>query len=72
MIAALEVVKQGTLVLRAALMYEIPKQTLYDRVNGRVKHETLPGSKPYLSTREESELAEFIVAKQKHPRRTKK
>ena len=62
MIAALEAVKKGTPVLRAALMYEIPKQTLYDRVNGRVKHGTLPGPKPYLSKREESELAEFIVS----------
>ena len=62
MIAVLEAVKQGTPVLRAALMYEISKQTLYDRVNGRVKHGTLPGPKPYLSKREESKLAEFIVS----------
>ena len=62
MIAALEAVKNGTPVLRAALMYKIPRQTLYDRVSGRVKHGTLPGPKPYLSKREESELAEFIVS----------
>ena len=46
MIAALEAVKKGTPILCAVLIYEIPRQTLYYRVSGRVKHGMLQGPKP--------------------------
>ena len=46
MIAALEAVNKGTPILRAVLIYEIPRQTLYYWVSGHVKHGMLQGSKP--------------------------
>ena len=37
MVSALEPVKSGMSVLRAAKLYDVPKSTLRDRVKGRVK-----------------------------------
>ena len=45
-------------VLCAAVMYNIPRQILYDRVKGYVTHGSLLGSGYYLSNCEENELAE--------------
>ena len=39
----------------------MPRQTLRDRVSGRVTHGTKPGPKPYLSSTEEKELGSFLV-----------
>ena len=61
--AALNAVKSGTPVLRAAKEHGIPRQTLNDRVSGRVVHGTKPGPRPYLSSQEEKELSNFDVAK---------
>jgi len=59
--AAMEAVKNGTPVFRAAREHDVPRQTLNDRMTGRVVHGTKPGPQPYLSSREESELASFLV-----------
>ena len=59
--AALDAVKSGVSVLRAAREHCVPRQTLRDRVSGRVIHGTKPGPKPYLSSVEETELAHFLV-----------
>lgn len=39
----------------------MPRQTLRDRVSGRVTHGTKPGPKPYLSSVEEHKLGNFLV-----------
>ena len=47
-------------VLCAAVMYNIPRQILSDRVKGYVTHGSLLGSGYYLSNCEENELAEWM------------
>ena len=61
MVSALEAVKSGMSVLRAATLYDVPKSTLRDRVNGRVKHGEKPGPNTYLSSAEEEELTSFLM-----------
>ena len=41
--------------------FGVPRQTLSDRVNGKVVHGTNPGPKPFLSAVEEKELSNFLV-----------
>ena len=43
MVAALQAVKWGEIILRAAQTYGIPRSTLQDRVSGRVTHSVKPG-----------------------------
>lgn len=59
MLGALDAVKNGTPVLYAAREHGVPRQTLNDRISGRVVHGTKPGPKPYLSQPEEKELSFF-------------
>ena len=47
--------------MRAACEHGVPRQTLRDRVSGKVIHCTKPGPKPYLSPVEEKELANYLV-----------
>ena len=61
MLAALDAVKCDASVLRAARQHGVPRQTLRDRVSGRVTHSTKPGPKLYLSSVEEKELGSFLV-----------
>ena len=61
MLSALEAVKTGEPILRAARIYGVPRATLQDRIHGRVTHGTNPGPKPYLSRLEEKELSNFVV-----------
>ena len=53
MVAAMEAVKGGESILRAAKTHGVPRSTLQDRVNRKVTHGTKPGPKPYLSNAEE-------------------
>jgi len=39
----------------------VPKSTLHDRISGKVRRGDKPGPKPYLSSTEEKELADFLV-----------
>ena len=55
MLAALEAVRGGCSVKRAAL------EQLYDRHAGRVVHGTNPGPQPYLTKDEEVELGDFVI-----------
>ena len=57
MLLAMEAVKNGTPVQRAAKLHGVP---LRDRISGQVQHGRKPGSSPYLSNAEEKELATFI------------
>ena len=62
MVAAIDAVKDGTMgVLRAAKQYGAPRQTLGDRVSGKVIHGTNPGPKPFQTAVEEKELSSFLV-----------
>ena len=59
---AIAAVKNGQIkVIRATKVYSVPKSTLHDLVSGKVKHGDKPGPKPYLSSTEEEELADFLV-----------
>ena len=62
MVAAMDSVKGGVPIKRAALEYGVPRTMLSDRVNGRVVHGDKPGPRPYLSQSEEGNLSEFIQA----------
>ena len=57
---ALDAVKSGVSVMRAACEHGVPRQTLRDR-SEKVLHGTKPGPKPYLSPVEEKELANYLV-----------
>ena len=58
---SIEAVKSGSTILRAANLHGVPRQTLQDRISGRVTHGQNPGSKPYLSPTEEKDLAGFLI-----------
>ena len=49
MVAALNAVKGGETILRAARTYGVPRSTLQDRVHGKVTHGVKPGPTPYLA-----------------------
>ena len=62
MIEAMEAVKAGRLdVNKAAEAYNVPKTTLKNRLSGRVKHGTKLGPVLYLTSSEETELANFLI-----------
>ena len=54
-------VEEGTSIRKAAGMFSVPRATLHDRVSGRVKMDSKPGRKPYLSIKEEEELVSFLL-----------
>ena len=54
-------VEKGTSIRKAAEMHGIPRSTLHDHVSGRVEMYRKPGPCPYLSSKEEEELATFLV-----------
>jgi transposase-like protein len=56
MIAAMEAVKDGVSISRAAKEHGVPRTTLQDRHLGKISHGTKPGPKPYLKKNEEKEL----------------
>ena len=49
MAAALEAVKGGETILRAAQTYGVPRSTLQVGVHGKVTHGVKPGPRPYLA-----------------------
>ena len=61
MAAAIDAVKGCESVLRAAKQFGVPRQTLGDRVSGKVVHGTNPGPKPFLTAVEEKELSNVLV-----------
>ena len=61
MLAAIEAVENGCGTNQAAKEHGVTKSTLKDRLSGRVVHGTNPGPRPYLSKREEDELADYLV-----------
>ena len=65
MTGAIEAVKGGMGVNRAAKEFGVPTTTLRDRLSGRVTHGTNSGPKPYLSSQEEGELTEYLTSTSK-------
>ena len=61
MVKAIEAVKSGSGINRAALDYGVPRTTLKDQLSGQVKDGVLPGPDPYLASGEDKELATFLV-----------
>ena len=57
---AIDAVKSGGSINRAALDHGVPCTNLKDRLSGRVVHGTKPGPQPYLNDKEERELALFL------------
>ena len=60
MVKAIDAVRRGCTIKRAAVEHGIPRTTLQDRISGKVQHGIRPGPKPYLSEAEEGELVEFL------------
>ena len=60
MLNALEAVKKGSSIKRAAEEYGVPRTTLQDRVLGNVEHRKKLGQQPYLNVEEEKDLAKFV------------
>ena len=61
MVSALDaVLTKQLLANKAAKLYGVPPSTL-DRLSGHVVHGVKPGPTPYLTTKEEKELAEHLV-----------
>jgi len=53
--AAIHAVHDGQLkVTEAAKKLSVPRQTLGDKISGKIVHGTKPGPQPYLSIKEES------------------
>ena len=60
MINAIEAVKKGCSIKRAAEEHGVPRSTLHDRITGRIIHGKKPGPEPYLNKEEEKDLANFV------------
>ena len=58
---ALEAVKGGLMgVNKASMNFGVPRTTLRDRISGRVEHGAKSGPTPYLTEKEDQELASFL------------
>ena len=61
MLAALQAVKDGEGVNRAAILHGIPPSMLKDCLSGRVVHGLNPGPNQYLDDNEEKLLADHLI-----------
>lgn len=68
MLAAIEAVKDGESVRKAAMDFNVPKSTLGDRVSGRTEHGKKSGPEQILALEDEKKLAAYLidVSKQWH------
>ena len=57
---AVTAVVDGKGIWRAAMQYNVPRSTLFDRVSGRVQQGAVSGPPKYLTSTEEAELAKFL------------
>ena len=58
---AITAAERGTSVRKAAEMFGVPRSTLHDHISGKVELYAKQGPKPYLTTEEEEELANFLL-----------
>ncbi|XP_072548597.1 abhydrolase domain containing 10, depalmitoylase a isoform X1 [Salminus brasiliensis] len=61
MVRALEEVSAGMAVRRAARLFGVPRNTLGDRVSGRVTHGSCTGRKMLLSPEDEEALVQYCI-----------
>ena len=59
--AAIQAVKDGTGINRAADIHGVPKTTLKDRINGHNAYCSNPGPKSYLTNKEQTQLSEYLL-----------
>ena len=66
--------KKEATIRKAAIMFNVPKSSLHDRITGKVSFGARSGPTPYLSKYEEEELASFLFrsAKIGYPQTRKK
>ncbi len=57
---AIAAVHTGQSIRKAAMMYNVPRSTLSDRITGKVDIGSRPGKKPYLMIQEEEEVVLFL------------
>ena len=60
-LAAFEDVKKGVSQKHAVDTHGVPRSTFKDHINGKVLHGTRPGPVSYLTTEEETLLAEYLL-----------
>ena len=58
---ALQAVRDGMGVNKAAELHGVPKTTLKDRVSGCVAHGSKSGPVSYLTSQEEKQLADYLL-----------
>ena len=56
-----EVEEKRVSITAAALKFNVPCKTLYDRIKGRVKHDTMPGPSTFLTTVDEDALVSYLI-----------
>ena len=61
MLAAIEAVKDGESVRKAAMDFNVPKSTLGDRVSGRTEHGKKSGHEQILALEDEKKLAAYLI-----------
>ena len=61
MSAAIEAVAKGTSVRSASTDHGVPRQTLADRINGKVRDGTKSGTPKHLSLEDESRLENYLI-----------
>ena len=61
MVAAMEAVRNGDSVRKAAADWNVPKSTLGDRISGRTEHGALSGPERMLSAEDEKKLASYLI-----------
>ena len=61
MLAAIEAVKDGESVRKAAMDFNVPKSTLGDRVSGRTEHGKKSGPEQILALEDEKKLAAYLI-----------
>ena len=60
MLNALEAVKKGSSIKRAADEYGVPRTTLQGRILGKIEHGKKSGQQSYLNVEEKKDLAKFV------------
>ena len=61
MLAAVEAVRNGVTIRKAAADFNVPKSTLGDRITGRIEHGDKSGPDPIISAEDERKLAAYLI-----------
>ena len=58
---AMKAASSGNISINKTALYGVPKNTLKDRLSGRVAHGSKPGPKSYLHPEQEKELVDHLT-----------